>query len=160
MSEIIDLYDESGKIVGQKSRESVDPLKDILKTVNVIVLNSKKELYMTKPAHSLWPGKWASSAAGIVRQDQSGDDAAMRTVKKELGIVLKLISLGESFYDFDGIKFWMSTYYGTTTMPVVPNPRDVAQGKWMSVDVVERILSDCYPTFQVSFKKLKDAKVI
>ena len=114
---------------------------------------------MTKPKNNIFSTAiWGSSATGLVRDKESTLNAAIRTVKRELGLSIQLTSLGEKYYDFEGIKRIMASYYGITSIPVHPNKEDVENFEWMAHEKIERIADTCLPTFTAIYVLLKEAQ--
>ncbi len=152
---LIDTFDEQGENIGHKFRHEVDKRIDILKQVNIILLNDENKVFVTKSTSELWPDKWGSSAAGLVRHDESLPDAAKRTLKRELGVDVELKWLGENYYNFDGVRRFMSVFIGTVKGELKANPEDVQEGKWVTLEETDKL--DGMPTLHVALEIVKDA---
>ncbi len=89
MSEIFDLVDEQGRILGQARRSEVHGNPALLhQVVHVLVFNSRGELFLQKRAENkdVQPGKWDTSVGGHVDTGELPGAAARRELSEELGI--------------------------------------------------------------------------
>jgi len=154
---VIDIFDDQGKNIGHKFRYEINKRLDILKQVNMVVIDDKKRMFVTKAKGGLWPGKWGTSAAGLVRHDEALADAAKRTLKRELGISAELKWFGESMYNFDGIKRLFSVFSGSTKAEPKLNPEDAEEGKWVTFEEAEQMIKndECMPTFAIALEVIK-----
>ena len=108
---LIEVVDETGRSLGHKERKDVDKRKDILRAVYVLVENAEGKLLLARSqSDPIYPNLWGCSAAGLIRHGETAEDAAKRTVKRELGINVVLEETGSGFYDFSGVKRWMWMY--------------------------------------------------
>ncbi len=153
---LIAIYNEKGEIVSSKPRKDVDKRKDILKTVLILLLDDKKRIFVTIPVEGIWPGKLASSAAGIVRENEIVQEAAERTIQRELNIKPRLIFVSEAYYDFKEIKRIISVFYCVDNNPK-PDADDVAKSKWISLEDFEKEIknNNCYPNLAAAYKQFQ-----
>ena len=89
--EMVDILTVTGKKTGQiKSRAKAHKNGLWHRTVHVWLQNSSGNLLLQKRSHTkeTHPGLWDISAAGHVAVGDNSDNAALREVKEELGIVL------------------------------------------------------------------------
>ena len=149
---LIDVFDEDRKNIGHKFRNEVNKRLDILKQVNIIILDDKKRIYVTKAKNG-----WGTSAAGLVRHDEALADAAKRTLKRELGLTMELKATQENYYNFEGVRRLLSVHHGTTKTEPKPNPEDVEEGKWVTTEEAEQMIKndECMPTFAVALEVMK-----
>jgi len=150
---LIDIFDDDGNNIGHKLRQEINERIDILKQVNIVLINEDK-IYIAKAKDGLWLGKWGTSAAGIVRHEESLADAAQRTLKRELGITVELEWQGENFYNFDGVKRLLSIFKGSTKAEPKPNSEEVEEGKWVTKEEAEQIIKqgEGMPTLAVALE--------
>ncbi|PIN74456.1 hypothetical protein COV18_07430 [Candidatus Woesearchaeota archaeon CG10_big_fil_rev_8_21_14_0_10_37_12] len=155
---LINILDKTGKIVGQKKRSEVDKKKDILQSVNIILLNKENQLFLVKAVDQLYNNFWGSSAAGLVRHGESVEQAAKRTLERELNVQVSLVNLGEQFVEFDGIKRFMSLFYCKTNHEPILNNDDASDGNWFSFEDTKKLIETkhCIPTFKFAFAVLED----
>ena len=157
MVDLVNVYSEDGRLKETKQRSEIDKQNDILKCVFIFIKNSKSEIFLTviPERTSVYVGKYGVSAAGIVRSNEDIQKAAHRTVGKEFGIRPKLKMLGTDFYNFNGVKRFI-TAFSCIADSVSPNPDDVASGEFLSKDKIEGMLSDkekFAPTFLALWEK-------
>jgi len=149
---LIDIFDEDGTMIEHKERGDVNKRTDILKVVQIMLINDEGKVFVTKLGEGLYQGKWASSAAGIVRHDEALADAASRTLKRELGVSTELTWDGENFYNFDGIKRFMSVFHGKTNQD--PTVNEAEEGKWVTIEEAEDL--DSLPALPIVLEIIKD----
>ncbi len=63
----IALFDELGDQIGWKARGDINKKRDLVKSVNVILLNQANQVLMIKARSSLWPGTWGGLTGGAAR---------------------------------------------------------------------------------------------
>jgi isopentenyldiphosphate isomerase len=98
--ELYDVFDESGRMVGQATRGQVHANPDLIhRAVHVLVFRSSGKLVMQKRVltKDVAPGKWDTSVGGHVDAGEDYLTAAVREMKEELGI--EGVAL-EHLYDF------------------------------------------------------------
>lgn len=99
--DVYDLYGQkTGKIIGRH-----DPLLpgEYCRTVCVCVFNSQGELLLQKrtPDKELWANLWDITAAGGVLAGETGQQAAERELKEEMGLDIR----------FEGVRPKLTTYF-------------------------------------------------
>ncbi len=159
MADLVNTYSEDGRIKETKEKVQIDKQNDILKCVYIFVKNSRNEIFLSiiPERAGMYVGKYGVSSAGIVRSTEDIQKAAHRTLGKEFGIRPKLNILGTSFYNFDGVKRFVTTFYCIADK-VDPNKDDVAGGEFVQKEKIEEMLSNqesFAPTFLVLWDKYK-----
>ena len=154
--QLIPLFDEQGNIIDKKFRSQVDKNNSIIKCVNILVLNKENKIFITEPKDLAFNKKYASSACGLVRDNETLEEAAKRTTKRELNLDSDLIFIKEQFYNFNGAKKFMATFYIKTEKQPIPNEEDIKSSLWMSFQEIEKNLNEFMPTFLESFKIVKE----
>jgi isopentenyl-diphosphate delta-isomerase len=98
MSEMVDVVDESGTVVGTMSREESETLNHLIQNVIVFIFNSKGEVWIQKRSITKkhFPGLWDVSACGAIFSGEAPNAAAERETAEETGIKLAL-SHAETF---------------------------------------------------------------
>ena len=150
---LIAVFNKEGKIMGKKLRKDVDKEKDILKTVVILIQNSKDDFLLTKPRVTLWVGKWGSSAAGMVRYGENVEEAAVRTLYRELGLEIPLTKKDESFYNFGGVCRFLSVFHGKSDFILV-NKEDATEYRWFSTEEIKKL--QCMPTLDAALERYKE----
>ncbi len=155
---LVEVFNEQGKIINIKPRKEASP-RDILKTVYIFVCNPKGELWLTIAPGSkmVWPNHYWPSACGVVRHKEDPDRAALRTVRRELGIKNpNLKFLGARFIDFKGMRHFASCYCCTCDDAIQPDSRDVSKGDFLAFDELEDLMSHNRSGFSPMFLQLYD----
>ena len=154
---LIQIYNENQEPIAVKPRKDINKNTDILEDANILIINNKNQIFMIKAKQSSWPGKWGGSCAGLVRYQETPNEAAKRTLKRELNIKVPLTHLHKKYYDFNGKKKIMNFFYGKAS-ELKPNPDDFEETKWISIQEAEKMIknNECMPTFEAAFKALKE----
>lgn len=87
-SEILDVIDETDKVISQSTREEVH-LKDVLhRQILVFVLNDKNELFVQQRSGTkdVYPKYFEGSLSGHISTKENYLQCAIRELKEELGI--------------------------------------------------------------------------
>ncbi len=153
---LIGIYDEFGNIIGEKKRKNVEKEKDILKVVYILLFDEANRIFMCKFKDTLWKGKFGGSCGGLIKKGENAEDAAKRTMKRELGIETKLNFIGEKYYDFDNIKRFVSVFVGRAKEEIKISSDDIIEGKWIEFEKVKELIKNdkVMPTFKASFDML------
>jgi len=93
--EYFDVVDENNNVIGKSTREECHIKGLWHRAVHVIVVNSKGDMLLQKRSmkKDLYKGYWIDAAAGHVDSGESYEEAAIRELKEELGINIKLKKL-------------------------------------------------------------------
>jgi isopentenyl-diphosphate Delta-isomerase len=95
MIEYIAVVDENDSVVGKAIYSEILEKKLLHRSANVMVFNSKGEIFVHKRAINLalYPGLYDIKFGGMVDYGESYESAAIRELKEESGIVAKLTFL-------------------------------------------------------------------
>lgn len=154
----IAIYDDNGHVIDKKIRKEVNKRTDTVKQVTIMVTNSKNEMFITRPKNAIFSDPWGSSAAGLVRFNESDLDAAKRTFQREIGLNEELNHIKDNYYVFDGVKRYSSIYYIQTDTLFSSNEKDVYEGKWETLEFIEKNIGQFMPTFRVAFNAFKSKR--
>ncbi len=85
---LLDIADENDNTIGKASYDEAVGKGLIFRAANVIVFNSKGEIFAHRRNTSLptFPGMWDIKLGGIVDEGESYEEAAIRELKEEAGI--------------------------------------------------------------------------
>ena len=99
--EIIDVVDEFDNLIGKEWKSKCHEKGLWHRCAAVVVINTKGELLlqMRSPTKLISPNMYCTSVAGHVVEDESYEDAAVRELKEELGIVSELHPIGKFHYN-------------------------------------------------------------
>src|SRR5688572_21475881 len=100
----VDILDKQGRVVGQKLRRDIDKLNDIHHSVHVFLITPQGELVLSAiPARedlpNLYPRKLGTTVATIRRSGETAQQAAVRSLARELFIDKAPVNLlGEKMF--------------------------------------------------------------
>ncbi len=117
-SQLVDLVDESGVVVGNKPRKAINKQVDLYHSVFVLLVTPDKKLVLSQIPRrddlpNLYAGKLGSTIATIRRQGETAVTAAHRAAAAELFCHHpQLHHLGDQYQAFaDGHRTYTSVYY-------------------------------------------------
>ncbi|MGP0564858.1 MULTISPECIES: NUDIX hydrolase [unclassified Nitrospina] len=155
-SEIFDVVDSEDRVIGRATRREVHSRGLLHRSVHILVFNETGELFLQKRAMSKDenPGYWDTSAAGHV---SAGDDywaTAHRELDEELGIretlkpFLRIQACPETFWEH------VECYTCITRQRIRINPHEIEEGRYWSIQEIQKALQTGRPAFTSSFKLL------
>jgi isopentenyldiphosphate isomerase len=142
VEEIFPLVNEKGEVIGLAPRRVCHNGSKLLHpVVHLYVFNSEGALYLQKRSaqKDIQPEKWDISAGGHINLNESPEEALLREAFEELNI-----------RDFSSRKIWEHVYenpfekqyaYSFVTVydgVISPNPDELADGRFWSVDEINR----------------------
>jgi len=145
--EIVALVDENDEIVGESRRLDVHLKGFMHREVAVAIVNSKGQMLMHKRADN---GQWDPSAAGHFPKDFSYEEAAVKEVEEELGIMIEQSELKEICYQVfrnriddakDNNRF-VKAFMVVRDMDIEEfniDPGEVAEVRWMGKEEIDSI---------------------
>lgn len=85
---VLDIVDENDNVIGKAAYDDVISKGLIFRAANVIVFNSKGEIFVHKRNRNLqtFGGMWDVKLGGIVEAGESYEEAARRELEEEAGI--------------------------------------------------------------------------
>jgi isopentenyl-diphosphate delta-isomerase type 1 len=131
---LLDVVDESDRVIGQRSRAEVHSLGLRHRSVHILVSDPANRLFVQRRAwwKDCAPGLWDTSVAGHVDAGESYDESARRELAEELGIdcewlpqtLFRLPASASTGYEFVAV-------YRLVT-PVVPRPApgEIIEFRW------------------------------
>lgn len=86
--ELLDVVDETNKVLRQETRKTIHDTNLIHRAVHVLVFNKHHDCYLQQRSllKDRHPGVWDSSAAGHLDAGEDYETAAVRELEEELGI--------------------------------------------------------------------------
>ena len=142
MKEHFYVVDEHDNVIGKASRKECHQKRLIHRSVYIIVLNSKGEIFLQKRSMNkdLYPGYYACSATGHVEYGESYEEAAKRELKEELGIEapLKKICKFKCFSETE--REISALYLCYHNGPFKLNNEEISSGKFVKIGEVKRML--------------------
>lgn len=141
VNEILDEVNERDEVIGQLSRSEMHRLKRRHRAVHILVFNDLGQIFLQRRSaqKDCFPDKWDSSASGHLDRGEDYDVCAKREVFEEIGIVIesperlfKLPACEETGWEF----VWV--YRARSNGPFRLQASEIAEGKWNSIDAVNR----------------------
>lgn len=143
MTEYLAIADDDDNVLGKATYDERKAKSLTSRAANVLVFNSKGELFMHKRSLSLdlYPGMWDVKFGGFVRYGESYEAAALRELNEEAAItgaalieVFRMKSRRPE--NRTNRKVFKCTYNGKITL----DPAEVAEGKFVTVKEAERMM--------------------
>lgn len=144
MSEYFYVVDENDNVIGKASRSECHRRGLIHRSVYIIVINDRDEIFLQKRSMSkdLYPGCYACSATGHVEYGESYEEAARRELKEELGIEAPLKKIGK-FRCFSETEREISVLYLCRhNGPFKLNSEEIESGEFLSIEEVKKALGN------------------
>ncbi|MGY2875418.1 8-oxo-dGTP pyrophosphatase MutT (NUDIX family) [Marmoricola sp. URHA0025 HA25] len=143
--EPVALVDESGRVVGSAPRSVVrrDNLRHA--ATAVLVRDPARRIYLHRRTDTKdWaPGHWDAAAGGVIAVGEEPHESALREVAEELGITgAVLTALGDHLYEDETTRCFEHAYETVWDGPVVHQPEEVAEGRWVTLAELATLLAD------------------
>lgn len=146
-AEPVALYDEAGRPTGRVAPRGVVYRDGLWHAATGVLLRSGDgaRVYVhrrtdTKLVH---PGAWDCWAGGVVDPGEEPDAAAVRELAEELGVRgAPLAALERFVYDDGSLRYHVFAYEAFWDGPVVRQPEEVADGRWVTVADLRAMLAD------------------
>jgi isopentenyldiphosphate isomerase len=137
--ELVDVVDESDRVIGQAARHDVRRSNLRHRSVYVLVFNSTGQLFVHRrtPSKDVFPGHWDVTVGGVLNAGEGYDEGARRELREELGVPgLTLRRLFPLRYDDAHNRVAGVVYSCTNDGPFQLQASEIAEGRWMDLDVV------------------------
>jgi isopentenyldiphosphate isomerase len=135
--EIVDLVDESNRVIGTAPRREVRARNLLHRGVGILCRNSRGEVYVHRrtATKDVFPGLHDMFVGGVVGSKESYDDAARREIREELGIEgPEPRRLFDHLYLGPLNRSWVAVYEVTWDGPIRHQETEVAWGAYMTLD--------------------------
>lgn len=157
MPEEVILVDESDTPVGVMEKMEAHRRALLHRAFSVFIFNRKGEMLLQRRALSKYHsgGLWTNACCSHPRPDEDTSEAAKRRLSEELGFVVPLEKIfdftyrsefdnGLTEYEFDHV------YAGWYDQGVYPNPEEVSEYRWLSLEAIQTELT-AYPSTYTSW---------
>lgn len=158
--EFFDLVDERDRVIGRATRRAVHARGLRHRAIHVLIFDPQGRVYLQKRsmAKDVAPGVWDSSCSGHVDSGETYDEAAVRELREELGIILespparwfRAAAGPETGQEF----VWV--YRMNHGGPMRPNPDEIERGEWVEPAQVDARVSSRPGEFSGAFRFLWD----
>lgn len=154
----ITIVDRKDNVIGATTKEEALS-KGLIRRISRIFLIDENKIYLQRrgPDMQLFPNTWDQSAGGHVDEGESYEEAAIRELSEELGIVdVKLQELGKFYLEetFNGLQ----TYQFSTVFTASYNKQtlkfqreEVSGGKWFTIDEIDKNINANPEEFATGF---------
>lgn len=148
MNDFLILVDEHDKPWGKLEKDQVHQLGLLHRAFSVFIFNSKGELLLQKRADGKYhsAGLWTNTCCSHPRFGEEVKDAVSRRLDEEMGLACETKFIfsfvykskfenGLTEHEFDHV------YYGMTDEHPKPNPSEVSEWKYITLDSLQHDLS-------------------
>jgi len=159
-SEDLILVDESDNQIGYLNKQQCHDGDGILhRAFSLFVFNTKGEVLLQKRSANkrLWPLFWSNSCCSHPRKEESMEVATRRRLEEELDIHAELefvykFSYQAKFGEVGSENELCSVFLGSTDKTYSANANEVAEARFVSVDVLQKDLQTSPEEFTPWFK--------
>ncbi|MCS7149333.1 MAG: NUDIX domain-containing protein [Caldimicrobium sp.] len=151
--EPIEVVDEDCQPLGVLARGMIHTSKLFHRSVHVFLFNSKGELYLQRrnPDREENPGLWSSSASGHLSPGEPLSIAAQRELKEELNLKVKLEEVIRVPPCAETNWECVTLFVGKSDKIPKPNPSEISEGRFFSIQELERLSGDSPEIFSPAF---------
>lgn len=156
--ELVALYDPGSpapRVTGTAPRSRVRAENLPHASTAVLLLDDEGRVYVHRRTDTkdVYPGTWDAWAGGVVRAGEDPVEAAGRELTEELGVHdVVLEPLFTTWFQDDRIHELAVAFVGRwhgpeRNGPVVHQPEEVAEGRWVTLDELRALLDDASRPF-------------
>lgn len=146
--EIVALVDEDGLLIGSAPRSVVRRDNLLHGATAVFVRDPQRRIYvhLRSDGKDWAPGRWDAAAGGVIADGEIPDRSAVRELAEELGVSgVAPTPLGRHLYADDTTRCVEYAYEVTWDGPIVHQPEEVADGRWMTLAELGDLLASGAP---------------
>ncbi|MFJ8587111.1 NUDIX domain-containing protein [Streptomyces sp. NPDC093595] len=146
--EVLDVVDEHDVVVGRAPRGEVYARGLRHRCVFVLARDAEDRLFVHRRTATklVFPSRYDMFVGGVVGAGESYDEAALREAEEELGVrgLPRPTPLFRFLYEDGGGRgsWWSAVYEVRCTLPVAPQPEEVAWHTFLPESEVEARLAD------------------
>lgn len=158
--EYFDVVDETDRVIACLPRSEVHRQKLRHRAVHVFLFRSDgcMLIHLRSPSKEEFPDVWTSSCSGHVSAGESYDESARRELSEELGITAELCPVQHfEACDSTSNEFTM-LYLAVSDAPIVPDPHEMSEVKWLSPAEIQRWLKTSPDEFSPAFRLLFESQ--
>ncbi len=158
--EWLPVLDEKANVIGKATREQVHSGGKVLHpVVHLHVFNSQGKLYVQQRQKNkkIQPGKWDTAVGGHVAFKETPQKSLYREAQEELGLKISEPQFLFSYiWESDIEREMIYVFAYKTSIEPIPNPKELLDGKFMSIQEVKKNLGKNFftPNFEKEFPML------
>ena len=151
--ESLTVVNEQDKVLGYSLKEDILRRGLNYRCVQVFIFNGKEELLVCRrpEVKKKFAGQFAASAMGHVRRGEEYEDSAIREMKQELGINVRLRK-ATKFSVMDGEnRVFQEIWFGSVNEEIEPDETEIAESKYFELGNVRQAMAVNPENFAVPF---------
>ena len=136
-AERIAYVDEQDRPLGGVLRSELRARHLLGRGTYILLFNSAGELCVHRRTLSkaLYPGYWDVAAGGMVLEDETYAESAVRELAEELGIDgVELVEHAHFFYDAPESRLWCKVYSAVSDAPLILQPEEVLEARFITLE--------------------------
>ena len=163
--QLIDVVNDNNEVVGKVTEDELYKMKLAHRIVHVLVFNNqdKMVLQLRSKTKSFCPGYWSTTVGGRVQSSESYEEAAIREMQEEIGIILNLEKIADEIYTYDGLKMFQRIYKAKFDGKLSTNDPDIERFEYKSLDEIQKMIvkdEKFHPEFVVILNKYYNIRLI
>jgi isopentenyldiphosphate isomerase len=134
--ELVDVFDENGRVVGQATRREMRARRLPHRATYLLVFNGKGEIFIHQRTASkdVYPSHWDLTIGGVVAAGESFDEGARREGREELGVEIDPVPLYAFRYADEHSVVQGMVYRVQHDGPFRLQPEEIVQGEFVPVE--------------------------
>jgi isopentenyldiphosphate isomerase len=139
--ERVQIVDRENRPTGSTTRWEMRAQGLIHRSTYILVFNSRGEIFIQKRTlrKDVYPGYWDPCTGGVVLENESYEDGAVRELAEEIGIHdLALEARFDFYFEDGGIRVWGRVFDCVSDGPFRLQAEEVESGEFMSFDEIGR----------------------
>lgn len=156
LEELFDVVDENNNVIDVKPRSEVHRLGLRHRAVHIFVFrpDGRILIHLRTASKVEFPSVWTSSASGHVASGEDADECAVRELQEELGVDAELQFCFEVDACPDTCMEFTRLYQTESDAVIRPDPAEIAEIEWLTIEEVERRLAVSPEQFSPAFRLL------
>lgn len=161
MEERVVLVDADDNVIGTMGKMQAHREGTLHRAVSVFIVNPEGEMLLQKRAQGKYhsPGLWTNACCTHPRESESYQQCAQRRVREELGLECELRSLFSFTYKGNVENGLIEheldhVFFGTYDGPVTPNPEEIEDCTFVSLNVIRNRLKHRPEEFTIWFRAI------
>lgn len=142
------LVDEHGQATGAVPRSQMRAERLLHAATAVLVRDAADRIYLHRRTGTKdWaPGHWDAAAGGVMQAGEKPSASAARELAEELGVIgVELHHLGQHLFEDATLRCFEHAYEARYDGPVSHQRSEVAEGRWVTMEELARVLAGPLP---------------